>query len=78
MHNCKYVLLYRYLFSMERNRRVFKKFFPPQLFETFIDIGHYTRDLDSYTALMKAVNTLPVRNGLHYRCVNFICAHACT
>ena len=45
---------------MERNRQLFKRLFPPQLFETFIDIGHYERDLSAYASLVHMVNTLPV------------------
>ena len=58
MHACTC----RYLFSMERNRRVFKKLFPPSLFEMFINIGHYVRDLSAYSQLMHTINTLPVRS----------------
>ena len=50
----------RYLFSVERNRKIFKKLFPPNLFEMFINIGHYTRNLAAYSALMQSINTLPV------------------
>lgn len=45
---------------MERNRKVFKKLFPPNLFECFIDIGHYSRDLSCYSPLVHTINTLPV------------------
>jgi len=38
----------RYLFSMERNRKVFKRLFPPDLFALFIDIGHYNTSLNAY------------------------------
>ena len=50
----------RWLFSMERNRRLFKKLFPPALFENFIDIKHYVRDIKSYMPLVHQVNSLPV------------------
>ncbi len=52
---------YRYLFSMERNRRIFKKLLPPNIFALFIDVGHYTRPLSAYTALVQVINSLPVR-----------------
>ncbi|XP_075443096.1 serine/threonine-protein kinase Nek10 isoform X3 [Ascaphus truei] len=49
----------RFLFSMERNRDLFKRFFPPDLFEIFIDIGHYVRDINSYEDLVSKLNSLP-------------------
>ena len=50
----------RYLFSMERHRPVFKRLFPPNLFGTFIDIGHYRYNLSAYSQLVHAINNLPV------------------
>ena len=51
----------RFLFSMERNRRHFKRLFPvPRLFEIFIDIGHYNKDINAYRKLVDSVNTLTV------------------
>ncbi|KAM8966542.1 serine/threonine-protein kinase Nek10 [Pelodytes ibericus] len=49
----------RFLFSMERNRDLFKRFFPPDLFEMFIDIGHYIRDIKCYEELVSKLNSLP-------------------
>ncbi|XP_059145403.1 serine/threonine-protein kinase Nek10-like [Physella acuta] len=49
----------RFLFSMERNRRLFKQLFPPDLFEMFIDVGHYNRDLSAYMPLADKINSLP-------------------
>ncbi|XP_047137318.1 serine/threonine-protein kinase Nek10 isoform X2 [Hydra vulgaris] len=48
----------RFLFSMERNRQLFKRLFPAELFEKFIDVGHYQRDLNSYNGLVTYVNQL--------------------
>ena len=48
----------RFLFSMERNRRLFKKLFPPNLYTTFIDVGHYNRDLSAYKPLVQLINGL--------------------
>ena len=31
----------RYIFSTERNRQIFRRLFPPDLFASFIDVGHY-------------------------------------
>ena len=49
----------RFLFSMERNRRLFKTMFPPSLFEKFIDIGHYNRDIAAYKELVVMMNKMP-------------------
>ena len=54
----------RFLFSKERNRRLFKRVFPPDMFEMFIDIGHYNRDISAYKPLVKKINSLGVRFGL--------------
>eukprot|EP00873_Tetraselmis_striata_P016601 jgi/Tetstr1/436865/TSEL_025641.t1 len=43
----------RFLFSMERNRKVFKRLFPPNLFATFIDVGHYQFGLPQYSDLVQ-------------------------
>ncbi|XP_022087422.1 serine/threonine-protein kinase Nek10-like isoform X2 [Acanthaster planci] len=48
----------RFLFSMERNRQMFKRLFPPDLFETFIDVGHYVKDINAYNSLVTLVNSL--------------------
>ncbi|XP_024894849.1 serine/threonine-protein kinase Nek10 isoform X3 [Pteropus alecto] len=48
----------RFLFSMERNRPLFKRLFPTDLFEIFIDIGHYVRDISAYEELVSRLNLL--------------------
>ncbi|KAM7063062.1 serine/threonine-protein kinase Nek10 isoform 1-T3 [Molossus nigricans] len=48
----------RFLFSMERNRPLFKRLFPTDLFEIFIDIGHYVRDISAYEDLVSKLNSL--------------------
>eukprot|EP00054_Salpingoeca_dolichothecata_P025719 m.181227 g.181227 ORF g.181227 m.181227 type:complete len:1072 (+) comp25448_c0_seq2:54-3269(+) len=48
----------RFLFSVERNRRVFKRLFPADLFEMFIDVGHFCAALDKYTAMVDYINSL--------------------
>lgn len=50
----------RFLFSMERNRRLFKRLFPSDLFEMFINIGHYKQDLNEYKPLVEKINGLSV------------------
>ncbi|CAN9514387.1 unnamed protein product [Ophioblennius macclurei] len=46
----------RFLFSVERNRHLFKRLFPTDLFELFIDVGHYVRDLSAYQALQSKIS----------------------
>ncbi|XP_024113977.1 serine/threonine-protein kinase Nek10 isoform X2 [Oryzias melastigma] len=46
----------RFLFSVERNRPLFKRLFPTDLFELFIDVGHYARDLAAYEELQTVVS----------------------
>ncbi|XP_076006370.1 serine/threonine-protein kinase Nek10 [Genypterus blacodes] len=46
----------RFLFSVERNRQLFKRLFPTDLFELFIDVGHYVRDLSAYEGLQTKVS----------------------
>ncbi|KAM3614620.1 uncharacterized protein V6R79_017006 [Siganus canaliculatus] len=46
----------RFLFSLERNRHLFKRLFPTDLFELFIDVGHYVRDLAAYERLQTQVS----------------------
>ncbi|CAB3998666.1 serine threonine- kinase Nek10-like isoform X1, partial [Paramuricea clavata] len=48
----------RYLFSMERNRQLFKILFLSEIFETFIDVGHYVHDLNAYKPLVEKINNL--------------------
>lgn len=47
----------RFLFSMERNRHLFKRLFPTELFESFIDIGHYVREISVYEELVSKLNS---------------------
>ncbi|XP_064647699.1 serine/threonine-protein kinase Nek10-like isoform X2 [Lineus longissimus] len=49
----------RFLFSMERNRRLFKRLFPPELYEMFIRCGHYVRELNTYKPVVEKLNSLP-------------------
>ncbi|XP_077382191.1 serine/threonine-protein kinase Nek10 isoform X2 [Festucalex cinctus] len=46
----------RFLFSVERNRHHFKRLFPTDLYELFIDVGHYVRDLEAYEGLQIKVS----------------------
>jgi NIMA (never in mitosis gene a)-related kinase len=49
----------RMLFSLERNRRSFKRVFPPSIFERFIEIGQYQRELSKYRPLAAMLASLP-------------------
>lgn len=51
----------RFLYSVERNRKVFKRLFTPlpDLFALFIDIGHYVHPIEPYERLVDAYNDLP-------------------
>ena len=62
----------RFLFSMERNRKLFKRLFPPTLFEMFIDIGHYRKDIAAYRPLVDKLHTLSVS-----RCEIFVLRILC-
>ncbi|KPP70294.1 serine/threonine-protein kinase Nek10-like [Scleropages formosus] len=48
----------RFLFSVERNRPLFKRLFSADMFAAFIDIGHYVRDIAAYEALQEKVSAL--------------------
>ena len=47
----------RYLFSLESNRRYFKQLFPVQIFEAFINIGHYVHQLQAYSHLAELISS---------------------
>jgi len=46
----------RFLFSLERNRKIFKMLFKPKMFQQFIDIGHFIRDSSVYRPLVENLN----------------------
>ncbi|GIM13803.1 hypothetical protein Vretimale_16861, partial [Volvox reticuliferus] len=54
----------RYLFSVERNRKMFKRLFPPELFATFIDAGHYNAQLMAYAPLVTQFEELSEKQRL--------------
>ena len=51
----------RFVYSVERNRKYFRKVFPPQIFASFIDIGNYVKEISGYQSTLKLVNTLGQR-----------------
>ena len=48
----------RFLFSVERNRKFFRRLFPHQLYGKFVDVGHYEWDLREYSAQLRALLAL--------------------
>ena len=48
----------RFIYSVERNRKYFRKVFPPQIFASFIDIGNYIKEISGYQSALKLINTL--------------------
>ena len=48
----------RFVFSTERNRKLFRRLFPPDLYASFIDVGQYERNLESYTTLVRQLAAL--------------------
>ena len=54
-HACRAL---RFLYSVERNRKVFKRLFPlPDLFAAFIDIGHYVHGIEAYEHIVDLLNS---------------------
>lgn len=49
----------RFLYSSERNRKIFRRLFPPDLFAAFIDVGQYVHELGAYAALAAQLASLP-------------------
>lgn len=43
---------------------IHSRLFPTDLFEMFIDVGHYVRDIAAYQGLQSAVSLLTVRGAL--------------
>jgi len=48
----------RFVFSTERNRKIFQRLFPPDLFAAFIDVGHYVHALECYLRLAQQLGKL--------------------
>jgi NIMA (never in mitosis gene a)-related kinase len=51
----------RFLYSIERNRKYFRKVFSPQIFASFIDIGNYIKEISAYQPTLKLLNSLSQR-----------------
>lgn len=52
------LILLRFLYSVQKNRKLFRLVFTPEIFGPFIDIGNYERDKEKYR-LVKKINRLP-------------------
>ena len=48
----------RFIYSIERNRKYFRKVFSPQIFSNFIDIGNYVKEISAYQPTLKLINNL--------------------
>lgn len=48
----------RYLFSLEKNRGIFKAIFPPGLLGPFIDIGNFVKSMSKYKTVAAAYDSL--------------------
>jgi NIMA (never in mitosis gene a)-related kinase len=50
--------LLRYVCSLEKNRKIFKRIFPSELLGPFFDIGHFVKPPEAYLKTLKAFNEL--------------------
>lgn len=50
--------LLRFLFSIEKNRKIFKILFPARLFGIFIDIGNFVKNFSKYKPISEEFNNL--------------------
>ncbi|CAG9332843.1 NEK10 [Blepharisma stoltei] len=48
----------RFLYSIERNRKYFRRIFPPHIFASFIDVGNYIKDITAYQGTLKIINSI--------------------
>ena len=45
----------RVIFSAEQNRHLFKRLFPPAIYGSFIDVGHFPRGATVFVALVSVL-----------------------
>ncbi|CAF4440416.1 unnamed protein product [Rotaria socialis] len=50
----------RYLFSLNKNRDQYRRLFPTKIFELFLIIGNFQRDLNAYKPVTDAWNAIPI------------------
>ena len=58
--HCNALRALRILFSAERHRSLIKKIIPFQMFEQFVDIENFKKDLKMYQPLVESLNKLTV------------------
>ena len=51
----------RFLWSLEKNRKMFRKLFPPAMYGAFIDVGNYNKNLNSYNAVLHSYHSLNLK-----------------
>ena len=51
--------LLRIIYSLEKNKKVFKMIFPSNLLSAFIDIGNYKPKLNSYDSFIQTIQSFP-------------------
>lgn len=69
--NCNVWRTLRILFSAERHRSLIKKIIPFTMFEQFLDIGNFKRDLKLYYCLVDAFQKLTVIKFILFFLNNF-------
>ncbi|CAF1027205.1 unnamed protein product [Adineta steineri] len=50
----------RYLFSLNKNRDQYRRLFPASIFELFVGLGNFQRDLNAYKIITDAWNTIHI------------------
>lgn len=50
-----------HIFPYSKFKAVCSRLFSPELFEMFIDVGHYVRDITAYEPLQEKIALLTVR-----------------
>jgi NIMA (never in mitosis gene a)-related kinase len=51
----------RFIYSVERNRKIFRKLFPSSVFGPFVDVGNYIEDIGAYQGSIAQFNSLSVK-----------------
>ncbi|CAF4836312.1 unnamed protein product, partial [Rotaria sp. Silwood2] len=50
----------RYLFSLNKNRDQYRRLLPTQIFELFLSVGNFQRDLNMYKSMTDAWNSISI------------------
>lgn len=51
----------RFIYSVERNRKMFRKIFPSSVFGPFVDVGNYVDEIGAYQDLLGQFKSLTVQ-----------------